>query len=197
MIGVKVKMAALKIKPLQVTAFPAFYLNVFEEPTDTGDLSDHVASLLQQYERQEGRKLDSLLGQDQGTSRKRGGDEKYEKVDVRHGDKTCHKFITKMQLFPQQCIRYKWSGSPLFISQPAGGKVPVDKCPSCGSVRKFELQLVPPLIPLLKLTGESDPAVEFGTVLVYTCSTSCWQQTDTWKEECVVLQQDPDQHLFR
>lgn len=31
--------------------------------------------------------------------------EVYEKAEVKHGDKQCHKFIMKLQSCPQQCVR--------------------------------------------------------------------------------------------
>lgn len=75
----------------------------------------------------------------------------------------------------------------------------------------YELQLMPPLVyilqqnqkrqvaEVLKDQGPSQPAgkiVEFGTVLVYTCSNSCWEDSLTenpqFKEEIVVVQPDID-----
>ena len=35
-------------------------------------------------------------------------------------------------------------------------------------------------------------AVEFGTVLVYTCSAACWGEGESHREECVIVQADPD-----
>ena len=31
--------------------------------------------------------------------------EKYDKTEVKHGDKQCYRFIKRLQLYPQQCIR--------------------------------------------------------------------------------------------
>ena len=41
----------------------------------------------------------------------------------------------------------------------------------------------------LTLSGE---AVEFGTVLVYTCPAACWGEGESYREECVIVQADPD-----
>ena len=39
--------------------------------------------------------------------------------------------------------------------------------------------------------------IEFGTVFVYTCSNSCWTESDKFlREEVTVLQSDPDTSLF-
>ena len=31
--------------------------------------------------------------------------EKYDKTEVKHGDKQCYKFVKRLQIYPQQCIR--------------------------------------------------------------------------------------------
>ena len=39
-------------------------------------------------------------------------------------------------------------------------------------------------------------SIEFGTVLVYTCSSSCWEDgVAGFREECVFVQPDPDEKL--
>ena len=73
----------------------------------------------------------------------------------------------------------------------------------------YELQLMPPLVYILhqslshthnskvsKLPPE-DRVVEFGTVLVYSCSASCWSEGDLvnfaqFRQEIVVVQPDLD-----
>ena len=39
-------------------------------------------------------------------------------------------------------------------------------------------------------------AVEFGTVIVYTCSASCWDVNASHCTEGVLVQPDPDEPLF-
>lgn len=41
------------------------------------------------------------------------------------------------------------------------------------------------------------PLVEFGTVLVYSCSQSCWEDKggNVFRDECVVVQADPDERV--
>lgn len=41
------------------------------------------------------------------------------------------------------------------------------------------------------------PATEFGTVIVFTCKNSCWDGKSRTKQEMVLLQTDPDHHLFK
>lgn len=43
----------------------------------------------------------------------------------------------------------------------------------------------------------ADTAVEFGTVIVYTCGENCWGYNDLYHEEKIVVLADPDDHLFK
>ena len=38
----------------------------------------------------------------------------------------------------------------------------------------FEFQLMPPLVYILQQTNVKADNVEFSTVIVYSCSNSCW-----------------------
>ena len=53
---------------------------------------------------------------------------------------------------------------------------------------QFELQLLPSLVSLLRVRGRAGPALEFGTVMVFTCSRSCWGEGDTPRQETLILQ---------
>lgn len=63
-------------------------------------------------------------------------------------------------------------------------------CHYCGAPRVFELQLMPPLVYLLKASSGVD--IEFGTVLVYTCSKSCWHDGSLACEEYICVQSEPE-----
>ena len=73
-------------------------------------------------------------------------------------------------------------------------------CRACGAECVFECQLMPALVYILQthlccpphhnqLTGSTDAppspshgppkAVEFGTVIIFTCSASCWEENCT------------------
>ena len=87
-------------------------------------------------------------------------------------------------------------------------------CKECGALCVFELQLMPPLVYMLQQYGKRiektaamssdqylplplEKVVEFGTVLVYSCLASCWEEATstsllTFREEIVVIQPDPD-----
>ena len=75
-------------------------------------------------------------------------------------------------------------------------------CSSCGAPCVFELQLMPPLVYILQknyhsIRGPRDCCVEFGTVLVYSCSRSCWEQGEGgFRQETVIVQTDPDSDVI-
>ena len=84
--------------------------------------------------------------------------------------------------------RYQWDSTPLLI---AGKRLPAPlACQYCGAPRVFELQLMPPLVYLLRTS--SGVEVELGTVLVYTCSKSCWQVGSSACEEYIYVQSEPE-----
>ena len=70
----------------------------------------------------------------------------------------------------------------------------IPRCEKCGSQRIFELQLMPALMQSLLVKGSSHN-LDVGTVIIYTCSGSCWSGTTC--VEHIMVQHDPDEHLFR
>lgn len=173
-----------------------------EEDVD-GGLS-HAHQLLQEYERREGVAVEEMQGGGGATAT--GGEEKYEKMKARHGDAVFSRFMKEIAVCPQQILRYRRGGEPLFISElPAHMAATVTPCGSCGGPRTLELQLMPALVSLLQGRtddgsggGEQDVGLEFGTVLVYTCTKSCWTAgSKSAVEEVCLVQADPDQQLFR
>ncbi|XP_074896135.1 programmed cell death protein 2-like isoform X2 [Buteo buteo] len=126
-----------------------------------------------------------------------GGNEKYEKSEVKSRDHTFHKFMKRISVCHEQILRYSWGGQPLFITcPPANIDKGIPACSNCGSNRIFEFQLMPALVSMLQ--SDSDLSVEFGTVIVYTCERSCWPANhQTPLEEFIFVQEDPDQRLFK
>ncbi|KAM3870214.1 programmed cell death protein 2-like [Diretmus argenteus] len=170
-----------------------FYISVVDEWDLGGEEEDleHARKLLREYEKREG-------AVEEGGGGDEGGGEKYEKTKARHGDAVFSRFMKKISLCPEQILRYRWDGEPLFVSEPPSNvarMVPV--CHSCGSARTFELQLMPALVSLLQ-GGGSEVELDFGTVLVYTCRESCWTPGSTSPtEEFALIQTDPDQRFFK
>ncbi|CAB0001245.1 unnamed protein product [Nesidiocoris tenuis] len=66
-------------------------------------------------------------------------------------------------------------------------------CRYCGAEALFELQVLPTLIRCLRLVGSDSSAsgshLEFGTVMLFSCSKSCWDSLDSsYREEQLVVQ---------
>lgn len=115
-------------------------------------------------------------------------------------DKTFDHFTKILSQNPEQVLRYEWSGMPLLynstdsvatrfvlpghhLHQKAGTAGPtrgVPRCDSCGGARVFECQLVPYLIFELEKDDEDamslEGGMEWGTILVGTCSRNCGEE---------------------
>ena len=69
-------------------------------------------------------------------------------------------------------------------------------CKSCDAPAVFEFQLMPPLVYMLQQQSkdiDETGSVEFGTVLVFSCSGSCWNDSEGgFREETVFVQADPE-----
>ncbi|GLD61679.1 programmed cell death protein 2-like protein [Lates japonicus] len=182
-----------------VPVFRPFFISVVEDADLYNEYDDleHAQELLREYERREGAVGELDGGGEVGGG---GGEEKYEKTGAKHGDAIFSRFMKKISLCPQQILRYCRSGTPLFISEPPPNMAQVvSACSSCGGSRTFELQLMPALVSLLqRKDGGSEVELEFGTVLVYTCTNSCWTAgSGSAVEEFCFVQADPDQKLFK
>lgn len=66
--------------------------------------------------------------------------------------------------------------TPLLLKPKSSRDLPT-RCSYCGATAICELQILPTLIPSLKLVNEDkeiSSSLEFGNVLIYTCLKSCW-----------------------
>ncbi|XP_011490593.1 programmed cell death protein 2 isoform X1 [Oryzias latipes] len=96
-------------------------------------------------------------------------------------------------IFLNQVIRYCRGGVPLWVSaQHVPSDQDIPQC-TCGAKRTFEFQVMPQLLNDLSVdsTGAS---IDWGTLVVYTCSASCnhdnqYCQEFIWKQDF-----GPDQH---
>lgn len=118
-----------------------------------------------------------------------GSKEKYESTEVSHKDKPFHKFYKKIQLSPDQCIRYDLKGTPLLSDQT----IKIPQCEKCDKARQFEMQLMPALISILNLEGSASHPLDFRTVIVWTCQGDC-VEGNVEVVECVA---EPEIHLER
>ncbi|XP_063759375.1 programmed cell death protein 2-like isoform X2 [Eleginops maclovinus] len=188
---------------VEVPVLRSFFISVVDEAELCGEEDElhHAQQLLREYERREGVSVGEMEEMEDGGD---GGKEKYEKTKARHGDAVFSRFMKKISLCPQQILRYSRRGKPLFISEPPADMA-VPRCGSCGGGRTFEMQLMPALVSLLRGrrrreggSEEEEVEVEFGTVLVFTCTNSCWTEAaGSAVEEICFVQPDPDQKLFR
>lgn len=135
-------------------------------------------------------------------------------------DRAFRHFLERVSHHPSQLIRYDHCGTPLFYTDSKNDKTAtlllrgkdydpgrIPPC-DCGSVRVFEMQLMPALLSVLGV-GQgaeilTDPSsskgqnaqppetsgMDFGTLLVFTCLANCGGHTEgvTFKEELVLAQ---------
>jgi len=95
--------------------------------------------------------------------------------DSKSEDKNLRLFKKAIKSAPDQVIRYQRGGqAPLWVSTEnlPPGKIP--SCDYCGADRKFEFQIMPQMLNYLKLdAGIDQESVDWGTLAIYTCETSC------------------------
>lgn len=66
----------------------------------------------------------------------------------------------------------------------------VQKCSNCNGDVICEIQILPTIIPKLKLENNDSAPLEFGNILVFTCIKNCWDTPDKMRIENVVVQQE-------
>ncbi|XP_040264940.1 programmed cell death protein 2-like [Bufo bufo] len=178
--------------PSSDSAFRSYYIAVAEEEDSAWDVDlDHAHRLLKDYEKREAAVMDLDLQSCDG----KGEAEKYEKCDLQKRDLVFHKFMKKISPCRQQILRYSWSGNPLYMSPPDMASQPLP-CTRCGAKRVYEFQVMPALVAMLQ-GSKADMLVEFGTVLIFTCERSCWEDDDKIPvQEFCIVQEDPDQRHF-
>lgn len=141
---------------------------------------------------------------------KSDSDEKYEKAMPVHGDLMFHKYLERIQENPGQIlryalntisfkpdhskfvsfsfpIRYSRDSLPLLIA-PLTEAIP--KCQYCGSDLLCELQILPTLISKLQFVNSDPSPIEFGNVLVFTCTNNCWDTPDKMRLEHIIVQKE-------
>ncbi|KAJ1771101.1 hypothetical protein IW140_003989 [Coemansia sp. RSA 1813] len=74
------------------------------------------------------------------------------------------------------------AGEPLYVSDADKPELGVDvpKCGSCGAKREFEFQIMPQMLNYLSIDSTDPSSIDWGTLLVYTCSNNC----STEPEDC-------------
>jgi len=174
-----VPMSGVKLEP--------FYIWVQEEG-EQEETQEHELSLLTEYKAREALQQIEAGGGKRDKKTPAGADQ-YEKSLPSHGDEYFHNFISVMKKHPAQILRYdRLSGSgPLLLCPLPSGQGDT-RCQYCGGLITFEFQLLPSLVSSLSAPGLESPPLEFGTVLVFTCSRSCWSQGSGPRRETLVVQ---------
>ncbi|XP_050667080.1 programmed cell death protein 2-like [Leptidea sinapis] len=173
--------------PLQ---FVPKYIFVEEEWMKPTYNDEKVSELFNKYRREceiEANKKNERVG---------GGDEEqYEDGIPLHGDKLFHAFLTRIQNNPDQILRYSRDeppilGAPLPQADHSPSSCKPMVCQRCQSSLICELQLVPAFAQALRILPGSVSLshLHFLSVLIFTCSQSCWQPNDTTVQEVVVFQ---------
>ncbi|GFO10820.1 programmed cell death protein 2 [Plakobranchus ocellatus] len=91
------------------------------------------------------------------------------------------KFKKRIEMEPDQVLRYCRGGEPLWVSahqKPSAEDIP--RC-CCGKERVFEFQVMPQLLNYLNIDHLGN-SLDWGTLCVYTCKDSC-PVGNTYKEE--------------
>lgn len=176
----------------------SFYVSVAEENCrpDADPLTEHIQELMMDYEnRSEVRSSPEEPGAAAAAVAILGGsgvlggveEETYERGVPIHGDVMFHYFLQRVQENPGQIIRYTRDAAPLLIAPLIEN---VQKCKNCGCDTVCEIQILPTLIPKLKLDNNEPAPIDFGNVLIFTCAKSCWDTPDKMRIENVVVQQE-------
>ncbi|KAK3867715.1 hypothetical protein Pcinc_026845 [Petrolisthes cinctipes] len=178
--------AAAEIDANADVTFVPFFLVSEVEPNEDTAFSEHERELLLSYTHTTGH---DLRQEDMAVGGDGQGDGVYEKDIAIHGDVLLHKFKKRISRSPQQVLRYsrEEGASPLWLRGVGSGEGG-GRCQHCGGPLTFEMQLTPQLLLHLRVTGSPGSAMEFGTVVVFTCAASCWADTDTTRAETLVVQ---------
>ncbi|KAG0261457.1 Programmed cell death protein 2 [Actinomortierella ambigua] len=123
------------------------------------------------------------------------GDELYEntQTDI---DRAFLTFQKRIALFPDQVLRYARveyeleNPEPLYVSD-IGTPKPEDilPCPHCHKERSFEFQILPQLLNYMAIDHSRADALDFGTVLVYSCKDNCHVKGKHYLDELAIVQQ--------
>lgn len=193
-------------------ALPAFHLECVVDAAAPRPqhraLDAHARNLAAKYEEEQSMRSDAhsdaeSAGESAAPSTWEGEGYEEDAVLVASGrkapDRAFLKFMKKLQAAPEQCSRH---GGPGALLWPLDGDPPEPApCPLCGSERRFELQLMSPVLAALDESAEwleaegvqkeviiRPPASwDFATVVVYSCAGQCAPPSGAWAEEEVVV----------
>lgn len=99
-------------------------------------------------------------------------------------------FQARISRYPDQVLRYCRSKNakilwPRLEGQPRITDIP--KCTLCEGPRYFEFQILPQLLYFFKVQNDSD-SLDWGTIVIYTCPTSCGMNSLGYVQEFAWVQ---------
>lgn len=99
-------------------------------------------------------------------------------------------FQARISRYPDQVLRYCRSKNakilwPRLEGQPRITDIP--KCMLCEGPRYFEFQILPQLLYFFKVQNDSD-SLDWGTIVIYACPTSCRMNSLGYVEEFAWVQ---------
>eukprot|EP00002_Diphylleia_rotans_P038295 TRINITY_DN8690_c0_g1_i1.p1 TRINITY_DN8690_c0_g1~~TRINITY_DN8690_c0_g1_i1.p1 ORF type:complete len:397 (-),score=67.78 TRINITY_DN8690_c0_g1_i1:63-1253(-) len=127
-------------------------------------------------------------------------EETAESMGKAHKDKAFYKFQKLISINPDQCIRYgRFEGArPVWVSeQNQTRESDIPPCESCGGQRVFEFQILPQLLYFLQKKEDPEKLIDFGTLVIYSCSKSCqtkpYQHEFIWRQNIPIPEEDKQQ----
>ncbi|KAG0303547.1 Programmed cell death protein 2, partial [Dissophora globulifera] len=122
------------------------------------------------------------------------GDEVYENTKTGI-DSAFLTFQKRIALYPDQVLRYArmeyelTNPEPLYVSDAGIPKAEdIPPCPHCGQERTFEFQILPQLLNYMAIDHSASDALDFGTVLVYSCKDNCHVEDKHYQHEVALVQ---------
>ncbi|KAK1119072.1 hypothetical protein K0M31_013579 [Melipona bicolor] len=110
-------------------------------------------------------------------------------------DKVFSKFLSTIDKYPNQILRYGKGGNVLYISgESKTDEIP--RCSECNGERQFEFQIMPQLLNFLEL-GNPLKCIDWGILVVFTCIRSCVPKNGysieyIWKQD--IIESDCDKN---
>ncbi|OHT14708.1 programmed cell death protein 2 [Tritrichomonas foetus] len=138
--------------------WPGFYIETFDEPEAQLDPDFHYVLSTSADS------TNSIMGEE-------------DKPDVEITPELVE-YNERMSRCPDQVLRYCRFGEPLLQDKI---DISVPNCPKCGGKRSFEFEVMPTII----FTLEPDSPMDFGPILIYTCSSDCGAE-GTCEEHCII-----------
>lgn len=114
-------------------------------------------------------------------------------MDTFEGDsdkKSWASFQERITRDPEQVLRYcrNERGRPLWpMSSGRPSRADIPKCSYCGGHRQFEFQVLPQLLYYFHVKNDIN-SLDWSTIVVYTCESSCEEGVESYKEEFAWVQ---------